>query len=187
MSLVRTPTETLATVEEDASMDVPSPAGGPGECLINLPSGPLVVKQAAASAASQPERLDQIVHPGTTQLESPPPNLTGEPSAVTRDAADVDRTADEDRPADENCASDDRLTTGEVRRRAVTGAVVDALRAIGVKLVAVLGALVTARLLTPYDFGLVAIGTTVLAFGRLARRRRRRRRTHSTARAADES
>ena len=27
------------------------------------------------------------------------------------------------------------------------------------------GALVTARLLTPYDFGLVALGATVLAFG----------------------
>jgi O-antigen/teichoic acid export membrane protein len=47
----------------------------------------------------------------------------------------------------------------------VTGAVVDTLRAIGVRLVGLGGTVVTARLLSPYDFGLVAIGTTVLAFG----------------------
>jgi O-antigen/teichoic acid export membrane protein len=53
----------------------------------------------------------------------------------------------------------------EVRRRALTGAVVDALRGTGVRILGLLGTVVTARLLTPYDFGLVAIGTTVLAFG----------------------
>ena len=52
-----------------------------------------------------------------------------------------------------------------MRRRAVTGAVVDALRGMGVRLVGLLGTLVTARLLTPYDFGLVAFGTTVWVFG----------------------
>jgi O-antigen/teichoic acid export membrane protein len=52
-----------------------------------------------------------------------------------------------------------------VRRRAVTGAVVDAVRGMGVRLVGLLGTLVTARLLTPYDFGLVAFGTTVWVFG----------------------
>ena len=66
---------------------------------------------------------------------------------------------------DESATDEDRLSTPEVRRRAVTGAVVDALRGIGVRLVGLLGTLVTARLLTPYDFGLVAIGTTVLTFG----------------------
>ena len=67
--------------------------------------------------------------------------------------------------ADDQGIKDDHLSTGEVRHRAVTGAVVDALRAIGIRVASVLGTLVTARLLTPYDFGLVAIGTTVLAFG----------------------
>ena len=86
----------------------------------------------------------------------------------------------------EQSVAEDHLSTPDVRRRAVTGAVVDALRAIGVRLVGLLGTLVTARLLTPYDFGLVAIGTTVLDFRILARRRRRRNGTHSTARAADE-
>jgi O-antigen/teichoic acid export membrane protein len=62
---------------------------------------------------------------------------------------------------------DDRLSVPEVRRRAVTGAVVDALRGSGVRIVGLLGTVVTARLLTPYDFGLIAIGTTVLAFGAL--------------------
>jgi polysaccharide transporter, PST family len=47
----------------------------------------------------------------------------------------------------------------------VTGAIVDAFRGTGVRLIGLLGTVVTARLLTPYDFGLVAIGTTVLAFG----------------------
>lgn len=45
------------------------------------------------------------------------------------------------------------------------GAVVDALRGGGVRLIGLLGTAVTARLLTPYDFGLVAIGTTVVTFG----------------------
>jgi O-antigen/teichoic acid export membrane protein len=62
-------------------------------------------------------------------------------------------------------AANDQLSTPEVRRRALTGAVVDAMRGIGIRLLGLLGTLVTARLLTPYDFGLVAIGTTVLAFG----------------------
>lgn len=66
---------------------------------------------------------------------------------------------------DVESATEEQLSTAQVRSRAVTGAVVDALRAIGVRLLAVLGTLVTARLLTPYDFGLVAVGTTVLAFG----------------------
>ena len=54
-----------------------------------------------------------------------------------------------------------------MRHRAVTGAVVDALRGIGVRLVGLVGTLVTARLLAPYDFGLVAIGATVLIFASL--------------------
>ena len=61
--------------------------------------------------------------------------------------------------------TDDQLSPAEVRRRAVTGAVVEALRGSGIKLVGLVGTLVTARLLTPYQFGLVAIGTTALAFG----------------------
>ena len=52
-----------------------------------------------------------------------------------------------------------------MRRRAVVGAVVDALRGIGLRVVGLLGTAVTARLLTPYDFGLVAFGATVLTFG----------------------
>jgi O-antigen/teichoic acid export membrane protein len=62
-------------------------------------------------------------------------------------------------------ASEDNLSTPEVRRRAVTGAVVDTLRAIGLRVVGLLGTAVTARLLTPYDFGLVAVGVTVVTFG----------------------
>jgi O-antigen/teichoic acid export membrane protein len=72
---------------------------------------------------------------------------------------------DEREGADKQDIADPQLGAGEVRRRAVTGAVVDTLRAIGVRGVGVIGTLVAARLLTPYDFGLVAVGATVLAFG----------------------
>lgn len=61
--------------------------------------------------------------------------------------------------------TEDHLNPRDVRRRAVTGAVVDGLRAIGIRVVGLAGTIVTARLLTPYDFGLVAIGATVVAFG----------------------
>lgn len=53
----------------------------------------------------------------------------------------------------------------EVRHRAVVGAVVDSMRASGLRLIGLAGTIVTARLLSPYDFGLVAIGTTILTFG----------------------
>ena len=62
-------------------------------------------------------------------------------------------------------ATDDHLSAPEVRQRAVIGAVVDALRGIGIRVVGLLGTAVTARLLTPYDFGLVAFGATILVFG----------------------
>ena len=62
-------------------------------------------------------------------------------------------------------AADDELTTPDVRRRAVVGAVVDAMRGIGIRFVGLIGTAVTARLLTPYDFGLVAFGATVVVFG----------------------
>ena len=65
----------------------------------------------------------------------------------------------------EQIGAEDHLGTLDVRRRAVVGAVVDALRGIGLRVVGLLGTAVTARLLTPYDFGLVAFGATVLTFG----------------------
>jgi O-antigen/teichoic acid export membrane protein len=92
---------------------------------------------------------------------SPQPKATEE--GPTRRTLSV--TDDQLSVTDDQSATDDQLSTPEVRRRAVTGAVVDALRGIGVRLVGLLGTLVTARLLTPYDFGLVAIGTTVWVFG----------------------
>jgi O-antigen/teichoic acid export membrane protein len=52
----------------------------------------------------------------------------------------------------------------EVKRRAVVGVVVDALRIGGIRAVGLVGTIVVARLLTPHDLGMVAIGTTVLTF-----------------------
>ena len=62
-------------------------------------------------------------------------------------------------------ATDDQLSARDVRHRAVTGAVVDVMRAIGVRVVGVLGTLVVARLVTPYDLGLIAFGVTLVTFG----------------------
>jgi O-antigen/teichoic acid export membrane protein len=104
-------------------------------------------------------------------VEDEPPAVEAEPAAVEDEPAAVEDEppAVEDEPAaaddDEPPAADDKLSTPEVRRRAVTGAVVDAMRGIGVRLVGLIGTAVTARLLTPYDFGLVAIGATIVTFG----------------------
>jgi O-antigen/teichoic acid export membrane protein len=56
------------------------------------------------------------------------------------------------------------LSTEEVRQRAVTGAAVDLLRGIGVRFLGLFGMLVLARLLTPHDFGIVAVGATFMVF-----------------------
>ncbi|HEY2651697.1 MAG TPA: oligosaccharide flippase family protein [Solirubrobacteraceae bacterium] len=61
--------------------------------------------------------------------------------------------------------AEEQLSAPEVKRRAVIGAVVDALRVSGVRLITVAGTIVIARLLTPYALGLVTIGATVYAFG----------------------
>ena len=54
------------------------------------------------------------------------------------------------------------LSAGEVRQRAVTGAVIDVLRGFGVRFLGLFGTLVLARLLTPRDFGIVAFGATLI-------------------------
>ena len=97
---------------------------------------------------------DQSVTDGLSGVVGEPNADAGEPSTEAGEPS-----------ADDQSIADDDMTTADVRHRAVTGAVVDTLRAIGLRLVGVVGTLVTARLLSPYDFGLVAVGTTVLAFG----------------------
>ena len=59
---------------------------------------------------------------------------------------------------------EDHLNTRQIRRRAVTGAAVDALRGFGVRVIGLLGTLVLARLLTPRDFGIIAVGATFVTF-----------------------
>ena len=59
---------------------------------------------------------------------------------------------------------EDRPGVTEVRQRAITGAAVDVMRGIGVRLVGLIGTLVLARLLTPHDFGIVAFGVTLITF-----------------------
>ena len=59
---------------------------------------------------------------------------------------------------------EDRLSATEVRHRALTGAAVDALRGFGVRVLGFAGTLVLARLLTPRDFGVVAVGATFVMF-----------------------
>ena len=59
---------------------------------------------------------------------------------------------------------EDQLSVREIRRRAVIGAAVDALRGFGVRAIGLVGTLVLARLLTPRDFGIIAIGSTFVVF-----------------------
>ena len=59
---------------------------------------------------------------------------------------------------------EDRPGVTEVRQRAITGAAVDVMRGIGVRLVGLIGTLVLARLLTPHDFGIIAFGVTLITF-----------------------
>lgn len=63
--------------------------------------------------------------------------------------------------------SERHLSTGEVKRRAVVGAVVDTLRASGVRLIGLVGTIAVARLATPHELGLVAIGAVVISFADL--------------------
>ena len=58
----------------------------------------------------------------------------------------------------------ERLSAGQVRHRAVTGAAIDVLRGISVRFLGLVGTLVLARLLTPSDFGIVAFGATFVTF-----------------------
>jgi O-antigen/teichoic acid export membrane protein len=58
-----------------------------------------------------------------------------------------------------------RLSTAEVRRRAVGGAATDFLRGFGGRLLGFLGTLVLAHLVTPRELGTVALGATFVTFG----------------------
>ncbi len=80
----------------------------------------------------------------------------------------VDRTAqagESDSGAPAASTQEELLSVEDVRQRAVTGAAIDLLRGFGVRFIALIGTLVLARLLTPYDFGSVAIGTIFVTIG----------------------
>jgi O-antigen/teichoic acid export membrane protein len=57
------------------------------------------------------------------------------------------------------------LSLAEIQARAVSGTVAVAVRGMVVRALGFVGSLVLARLLTPHDFGLAAVGFTVMAFG----------------------
>jgi O-antigen/teichoic acid export membrane protein len=123
-----------------------------------------------SAASSNPGRTGSHGPTLAENLASVDNDVSSEvPSAMAtdgRDATDeLSAAAGEDTPDGGQSSGQDQMPVSEVRRRAVTGVVVDTMRGIGLRVVALLGTLVTARLLTPYDFGLVAIGTTVLTFG----------------------
>ncbi len=71
---------------------------------------------------------------------------------------------------------EEHLSVPEVRRRAISGAAIDAMRGFGIRVLAFFGAAVLARQLAPADFGVVAVGQTFLTFGNLPVRRRHIRR-----------
>jgi O-antigen/teichoic acid export membrane protein len=150
---VPTLAEILSTLEPDAAV---------GERRLELPGGELVVWNVGQPIQERMPAQGQV----PTAEEQVPASEQPDSAEQQPDAMEEQLDAPEEQlPGEEPYVAHDDLSTGEVRRRAVTGAVVDALRGSGVRIVALLGTLVTARLLTPYDFGLVAIGTTALAFG----------------------
>lgn len=67
---------------------------------------------------------------------------------------------------DESLAAipEERLSATEVRQRAVGGAAMDLLRGLGGRFVGLFGTLVLARLVTPDEFGTVALGATFVTF-----------------------
>lgn len=66
---------------------------------------------------------------------------------------------------DDNQASETRPTAADVRRRAVDGVVTIVFREGLIRVLGLMGNLVLARLLTTTDYGEIAFGTTLVAFG----------------------
>jgi O-antigen/teichoic acid export membrane protein len=66
----------------------------------------------------------------------------------------------------EPTASEPGMQGPEVRRRAVAGAAVVAVRGAAIRVIGFAGVIVLARLLDPHDFGLIAFGSTLLVFAR---------------------
>jgi O-antigen/teichoic acid export membrane protein len=67
--------------------------------------------------------------------------------------------------APETLEPTDRLGAAEVRRRALSGAMMLGARGFALKAIGLVGNVALARLLTPHDFGVVAIGTTAAMVG----------------------
>jgi O-antigen/teichoic acid export membrane protein len=60
---------------------------------------------------------------------------------------------------------EERLSTQEVRQRAVAGAAIDVFRGLGSRFLGFFGTLVLAHLVTPSELGTVALGVTFMTFG----------------------
>ena len=60
---------------------------------------------------------------------------------------------------------EERLSTEEVRQRAVGGAAIDVFRGLGSRFLGFFGTLVLAHLVTPRELGTVALGVTFMTFG----------------------
>lgn len=85
---------------------------------------------------------------------------------VTPDPPDIPPSDQGDRAEPVTTASG-RLTGTEVKKRAASGVMSITFRAVGTRLLGGVGTLVLARLLTPGQFGDIAFGTALLAFGSL--------------------
>jgi O-antigen/teichoic acid export membrane protein len=105
-----------------------------------------------------------VRRPDTT--EPAPPERNGKPPAIQHSHRDGDRSPHSD--AGPAPIEEEVLDAQEVRQRAVTGAAVIVLRGAGVRILGVIGIFVLARLLTPHDFGVVAVGATFLMFASFA-------------------
>jgi O-antigen/teichoic acid export membrane protein len=78
----------------------------------------------------------------------------------------VSRAVEAERPSDGTTAAvaEERFSAEEVRQRAVGGAAMDLLRGLGGQFVGFFGTLILARLVTPREFGTVALGATFVIF-----------------------
>lgn len=76
------------------------------------------------------------------------------------------RTAADTAPAGApDDAATEALAAGAIRRRAARGVLAVTFSGLGVRVLALAGNIALARLLTPHDFGMVALGLAILTFG----------------------
>jgi O-antigen/teichoic acid export membrane protein len=97
-------------------------------------------------------------------VSAQPAASTSDPKETTGKAALATGAGEASSAAGGAPVGGEPVSPGDVRQRAVVGAAIDLLRGFGVRFLGLVGTLVLARLLTPHDFGVVAVGSTFVIF-----------------------